>query len=104
MIDCANISQTFQEESKKEEDEDDIFFREYYADYYSNEKKKKFEDKFSTFRTYIKSMKISFLEGCDTIHTDRDNTLKDSMEQSKNINFYRKFSRSFKKTSSNSNL
>lgn len=49
----------------------------------------KFEDKFSSFRAYLVSMKISFLEGCDTIHTSRENVLQESMKRAKEINFFK---------------
>lgn len=58
----------------------------YYPSKYSNQK---FEKKVESFKSYILTLKISFLEGCERISATRENILQTSMKRSKEINMYK---------------
>ena len=47
-------------------------------------------------KDYIKSKKISFLDGCDTIQISRDNCLEESVEQIEYVDLWREVKIEFK--------
>lgn len=59
-------------------------------------KPKNFQDKVKDLRSYINTIKISWMEGCDTLSIQRDHVLSESMSRIKQVNLLKEVKIDFK--------